>query len=240
MNRTLTVARKEIQGYFNSPVGWLFVLVFLVACSALFFFMQSFFASDRAELRGFFSLMPLLLSVILPALTMRLWAEEKKQGTYEFLLTMPYTELQLVLGKYLATMAVVGLALVLTFPVPLMVSLFGALDFGQVVTEYLGVLLLASASAAIGQLISSFTRHQISAFIVSVIILTVLNLLAQLPILVELPAVLAGIVNWLSLNHHFISFSRGVLDSRDLFYFIILTLAPLYVTARTIVFGRWR
>ena len=153
MNRTLTIARKEIQGYFNSPVGWLFVLVFLVACSALFFFMQSFFASDRAELRGFFSLMPLLLSVILPALTMRLWAEEKKQGTYEFLLTMPYTEPELVLGKYLATMAVVGLALVLTFPVPLMVSLFGALDFGQVVTEYLGVLLLASASAAIGQLI---------------------------------------------------------------------------------------
>jgi len=240
MSPTLTLARKELRAYFNSPVGWLFVIVFLVASSSLFFLVIGFFAADRADLREYFSLMPLLLSFLLPALTMRLWAEEKKQGTYEFLLTMPFTEGQLVMGKYLATMAVILFSLLLTLPVPFMVSLFGTLDAGKLFTEYVGILLLASASAAIGQLISSFARNQISAFIVSVILLSSLNLLSQVPVLLDLPDFLAALVGWLSLNHHFISFSRGMLDTRDVFYFAILTGGALYLTAKNIVFGRWR
>ncbi|MBU0936999.1 MAG: ABC transporter permease [Spirochaetes bacterium] len=240
MNRTFTIARKELQGYFNSPVGWLFVIVFLVSCSVLFFFLQSFFAIDRADLRGFFGIMPLLFSILLPALTMRLWAEEKKQGTYEFLMTMPYTETQLVLGKYLATMGVVGFSLLLTLPVPLMVSLFGSLDAGTLVAEYFGMLLLASASSAIGQLISSKTNNQINAFILSVIVLAALNLMGQLGVLFDLPEFFTTLINWLSLNHHVVGFSRGMLDTRDLMYFVILSAAALYATAKSIVFGRWR
>lgn len=240
MKQSLTLAAKELRGYFNSAVGWLFVIVFLVASSSLFFLFLGFFAADRADLRDYFSLMPLLLSFLLPALTMRSWAEEKKQGTYEFLLTMPYTEQQLVLGKYLATMAVILFTLVLTLPVPLMISLFGSLDGGKLLTEYVGILLLASASAAIGQLISALSKNQISAFIVSVLVLSVLNLLSMVPATFSLPSWLATVVAWLSLNHHFISFSRGMLDTRDVLYFAILSGGALYLTAKMLVFGRWR
>ncbi len=210
MNRILTVARREIQGYFNSPVAWLFIMSFIAACGIFFFFVQGFFVADKADLRSCFSLMPAMFSFLIPALTMRLWAEEKKQGTYELLMTMPFSESDLVLGKYLATMAVLGLALFLTLPVPIMISAFGELDPGQILAEYIGVLLLASASSALGQMLSSFTKNQISAFIVSVIALSGLNLLSQISLWLSIPALLSQALNWLSLNYHFkASWIRG-------------------------------
>ncbi len=239
MNRVLSVARREMQGYFNSPVAWLFIVSFVASCGIFFFFVQGFFVADKADMRSYFSLMPAMFSILIPALTMRLWAEEKKQGTYELLMTMPFTESDLVLGKYLATMAVLCLALVLTLPVPIMISAFGELDAGQIAAEYIGVLLLASASSALGQMLSSFMRNQISAFIVSVIVLAGLNLLSQISLWLSVPSVVSRVLNWISLNYHFISFGKGVLDTRDLLYFVILTAGFLYITMKNLTLGKW-
>jgi len=240
MRGAVVVAGRELRSYFNSPIAYIFMVTFLVACGVFFFFMQGFFAAGQATLRGWFGLMPIMLSVLVPALTMRLWAEEKRQGTYELLLTMPFSEAELVVGKYLAALAVVAAALAASLPLPLMVSLFGIFDAGQIAAQYAGILLLASASVALGQALSSLTKNQMSAFLASVVILVGLNLLAQVGVWLALPPFLAAVVNWVSLQFHFQSFAKGVLDTRDLAYFVVLTAGFLYLTAKNLAFGKWR
>ncbi len=240
MNGTFAIAKREITSYFNSPLAYIFIVTFLISCALLFFFMERFFAAGQASLRGYFALMPFVFSILVPALTMRLWAEERRQGTYELLLTMPFRDGELVIGKYLAAMAVVGFALAASLPVPLLVSIFGRFDMGTIVAEYLGAIMMASAAVAIGQAISGASRNQMSAFLATVLILLVLSLMAQVNAWVELPTALASAVNWVSLSYHFQSFSRGVLDTRDVLYFALLTIASLYLTTRFISIGKWR
>lgn len=240
MNGTVTIARRELASYFNSPVAYIFIVAFLLVCGTLFFFFETFFAAGQASMRGYFSLMPIVLSVLAPALTMRLWAEERRQGTYEMLLTMPFKDGELVLGKYAAAMAVIAVALALSLPVPLFASLFGRFDAGTIVAEYLGALLMASAVVAIGQAVSGAAKNQMSAFMATVLILLTLSLLSQVTILVDMPSNLADIINWLSLSYHFSAFSRGVADTRDLVYFMLITGASLYATTRLLSAGKWR
>jgi ABC-2 type transport system permease protein len=240
MKGVLTITGRESKAYFNSPVAYIFIVAFLLSAGILFFFVEGFFAAGRASMRPYFGLMPIIMAVLVPALTMRLWAEEKRQGTSELLLTMPFSDLELVLGKYLASMAVVGLALVLSVPVALMVSLFGNFDPGPIFTEYLGVLLLASSSTALGQMVSSASRNQMSAFMATAFILVAINLSSMATTWLQLPAPVAGLVNWISLSYHFVSFSRGILDTRDLVYFLLFTSLFLYLTARNLAAGRWR
>lgn len=240
MNGAMTIARRETGAYFNSPVAYIFIVAFLATSGFLFFFLERFFAAGQATMRGYFYLMPFVMAVLVPALTMRLWAEERRQGTYELLLTMPFTDTELVLGKYLASMSVVLVTLAASLPVPVMVSMFGRFDTGIIVSEYLGAILMASASVAIGQAVSGASRNQMSAFMVTVLLLLALSLLSQATTLVDMPAWLAGAVNWLSLSYHFSSFSRGVLDTRDLAYFVLLTAGSLVLTVRFLAEGRWR
>jgi len=240
MNGTVTIARREISSYFNSPVAYLFIIAFLLSSGTLFFFFERFFAAGQATMRGYFALMPFVLSVLVPALTMRLWAEERRQGTYELLLTMPFRDGELVLGKYLAAMAVIGVTMALSLPVPLLVSMFGRLDPGVIVAEYLGAMLMASAAVAIGQAISGAAKNQMSAFMATVLVLLALSLMSQTTTWLELPGWLAGVVNWLSLSYHFSSFSKGVVDTRDLAYFALLTVGCLYATTRLLSAGKWR
>ena len=240
MKKALTIASRETRAYFNSPVAYIFIIAFLLSAGILFFFVEGFFAAGRASMRPYFGLMPLILAILVPALTMRLWAEEKRQGTSELLLTMPFSDADLVLGKFLASMAVVGMAVVLSIPVALMVSMFGSFDPGPIFTEYLGVILLACASTALGQMVSSASRNQMSAFMATAFILIAINLSSMATSWLELPALVAGVVNWISLNYHFISFSRGILDTRDLVYFLLFTILFLYLTARNLAAGRWR
>ena len=176
MKKALTIASRETRAYFNSPVAYIFIIAFLLSAGILFFFVEGFIAVGRASMRPYFGLMPLILAILVPALTMRLWAEEKRQGTSELLLTMPFSDADLVLGKFLASMAVVGLAVVLSVPVALMVTLFGSFDPGPIFTEYLGLILLASASTALGQMVSSASRNQMSAFLATAFILIAINL----------------------------------------------------------------
>ena len=237
---TITIARREVSSYFNSTVAYIFIVAFLVVCATLFFFFGNFFAVGQATMRGYFSMMPLVISILAPALTMRLWAEERRQGTYELLLTMPFKDWELVVGKYLATMTVIAIALALSIPLPLLVSSFGRFDSGIIVAEYCGAILLSSAVVAIGQAVSGASRNQISAFMATVLILLGLTLLPQLTVLLSLPASLSGFIHWLSLSYHFSSFARGVIDTRDTAYFALLTIASLYATTRFLSAFRWR
>ncbi len=238
MSGTTTIARREIASYFNSPVAYIFIVAFLLSCGTLFFFIERFFAAGQATMRGYFALMPFVLSVLVPALTMRLWAEERRQGTYELLLTMPFGDGELVVGKYLAAMAVVGVAMALSVPVPLLASVFGRFDSGVIVSEYLGAMMMASAASAIGQAVSGASRNQMSAFMATVLILLSLSLMSQATTWMELPLWLAATVNWLSLSYHFSSFARGVVDTRDVAYFALLTVACLWATARLLSAGK--
>lgn len=240
MKGAFTIASRETRAYFNSPVAYIFIIAFLLSAGVLFFFVEGFFAAGRASMRAYFGLMPLVLAILVPALTMRLWAEEKRQGTSELLLTMPFSDAALVIGKFLASMAVASLAIALSLPVALMISLFGSFDPGPVFTEYLGVILLACASTALGQLVSSASRNQMSAFMATAFILVAIHLSAMATSWLELPAWLALGINWISLSYHFISFSRGVIDTRDLAYFGLFTTLFLYLTMRTLAAGRWR
>jgi len=240
MHKALIIFRRELASYFNAPIAWLFIVVFNVAVSIFFFFVQQFFALDRADLRPYFSLIPLFFTVLVPAITMKMWAEEKKQGTYEMLLTMPFTEYELVFGKFLAVFVILIISVLSTIFIPLTMFLFGYFDPGQIVAQYLGIFLFTGACSAIGQYISAHTKSQISAFVVTMLILIVLNLFAQIPLWLNITGPIADIFNWLSVNFHYNSFSKGVFDSRDAFYFLIVTAGFLYATVQKVYLGRWR
>ncbi len=240
MKRTLSIARRELTSYANSPAAYIFVAFFLLATLTLFFFVGRFFASDSTNLRGLFAAMPIAFVILVPALTMRLWAEERRQGTYELLVTMPFTETELVAGKYLATMALVAITLGLTLPVPFFVSLFGTVDPGQVAGEYLGALFMASACAAVGQFVSAKSGNQIAAFFLGVLVLLALTFANQLNVWLSLPGPLADAINYVSTAFHFESFVRGVIDTRDVGYFSLLTVLFLALTAKELVGRKWR
>ena len=163
MSPILTVARRELRAYFNSALAYAFIVSFLVVCGVFFFFVNGFFAANQASMRLWFGLMPIVLSVLLPALTMRLWADEKRQGTYELLRTLPFSETQLVLGKHLAVFGLIGITALASLPVPALCSLFGRFDTGVIASSYIGLVLLASASASVGQLVSALQGRDASS-----------------------------------------------------------------------------
>jgi ABC-2 type transport system permease protein len=239
MNRALTIAKRELRSAFNSPVAYAVILGFLVFTSVWFFFVTRFFAGNQADMRGYFGIMPLVLAFLIPALTMRSWAEERRLGTYELLLTLPYTEGQLVLGKFLAAYAIAALALVLTIPVPLVVSLFGSFDPGVLACQYLGVLLLAGAAVALGEWVSSLAKNQVSAFIAGAMVLISLVLVDRLSSYVGAGGLLASFLNWLSLAFHYEAFSRGVVDTRDLAYFISAGVLFLFLSTWNLTRRKW-
>jgi ABC-2 type transport system permease protein len=240
MRRIAAVARRELGSYFNSPVAYIVIVFFLVFTSAWFFFGEQFFAQDSATLRGYFSLWPLAFIILLPALTMRSWAEEHRLGTAEILLTLPFRERELVLGKFAAALALLGLLAVLSLPVPLLVAPLGSFDPGQIASQYLGVLLLGATGLAAGLFFSALSANQISAFLFAAIFLLFITLIGQVPSLLVLPVRLAGLLNWLSFDFHFDGFRKGLLDTRDVFYFLALTAAFLVLTTRVLLLRRFR
>jgi len=240
MNKVMPLIRKELRYYANSAVAYVVGVVFLVISAVVFFSANHFVAKDQATLRDYFGFMPFLFTVIVPALTMRSWAEEQRQGTLEILFTLPYSEWKLVLGKFLAPFFLTAFLLALTLPVPLSVLPLGHFDIGVIVTEYIGMLLLLAASIAIGIWISSLTRNQVTAFLVTAAALLVLTLVNQLATLTALPGWLAGAINYLSLSYHVDSFVKGLLDSRDLLYFLGLTSLFLFLNERSLVLRKWR
>ena len=233
----LTVMRRELSGYFSTPVAWVFIVIFLVMSGTFTFYIGSFFERGIADLAPFFHFHPWLYLFLVPAIAMRLWAEERRSGTIELLLTLPVTTGQAVLGKFLAAWLFIGLALLLTFPVWLTVNYLGQPDNGIIAAGYLGSWLMAGGFLAIGSCMSAVTRNQVVAFILSVVVCFGF-MLSGLPMVMNLfsgwaPQALLDVIADFSFLAHFTAISKGVIDLRDLVYFgLVITF---WLLANTIV-----
>ena len=235
MGGVLTVARRELAGYFATPVAYVFIVIFLILSGALTFTVGNFFNRGQADLQPFFTFLPWLFLFLVPALTMRLWAEERRLGTVELLLTLPLAQWQTVVGKFLAAWAFCAIALALTFPLVITVNLLGKPDNGVIVTGYLGGLLVAGAFLAVGAAISAMTKNQVIAFVLAVAACFFL-VAAGSPVVTEflstrVPA-LADIARAVSINDRLASFSRGVVAARDLVFFA--SLIGFFLFANTV------
>jgi ABC-2 type transport system permease protein len=229
MRNVVPIAAREVKAYFNSPIAYIVVGAFLLISGYLYF--STVFLAGSSSLRSFFSFTPVLLVVFAPAITMRLVAEELRTGTLELLTTLPVRDHEVVLGKFLAAVAVMATALAMTVPYAITVEAVGDLDWGPVVGGYLGLLLVASSLAAIGLATSTWTRNQIVAFILSLLICLALWLFDKITFFV--PEAVGRALEQLSIDFHFANIARGVVDSRDLLYYLSVTVSGLFVAVRS-------
>lgn len=233
----LNVTRRELSGYFSTPVAWVFIVIFLVMSGVFTFYIGSFYERGIADLDPFFQFHPWLYLFLVPAIGMRLWAEERRSGTVELLLTLPLTVWQAVVGKFLAAWFFVGAALALTFPIWLTVNYLGQPDNGVIFAGYVGSWLMAGGFLAIASCMSAVTRNQVVAFILSVVVCFGF-LLSGLPMVMNLfsgwaPQILLDAIASFSFLSHFADISKGVIDLRDLVYFALVI--TLWLLANTIV-----
>lgn len=235
MNNILAVTRRELYAYFATPLAYVFLAIFLVLTAVFAFYIGGFYERRQADLLPFFTFHPWLYLFLVPALSMRLWAEERKAGTLELLLTLPIRLRDAVLGKFLAGWLFAGLALALTFPLWLTVNWLGNPDNGVIVAAYLGSWLMAGAYLAVGSCLSAATANQVIAFILTVVVCFVL-------VIAGFPTVLAAFKGWapgllvhtvsnLSFLTHFDAISKGVLDLRDVLFFVAMIAGWLVATA---------
>lgn len=241
MNTVRALFRRELRSYFATPVAYVFIVIFLVLMGTFTFYLGGFYERGQADLRPFFNFHPWLYLFLVPALSMRLWAEERKSGTVELLMTLPVTPWQAVLGKFFAAWVFTGIALALTFPIWITVNYLGEPDNGAILTGYIGSFLMAGGFLAIGACLSAATRNQVIAFVFSVVICFGF-LLSGFPMVLDvfsgwLPQVVVDGIASLSFLTHFTNISRGVIDLRDLVYFGLLIYAFLY--ANTVVL-QWK
>ena len=227
MDNVKHIFKKEFKTYFISPIAYIVISVFLIIIGWLFF--STFFLNRQASLIRFFSLLPVTFAFIIPAVTMRLFSEEINVGSYELLLTLPVSFKEIILGKFMAAVTFVGVMLSPTIIYAITISFLGDLDWGPVIGGYVGALLLGASFSAIGLLASCLTRNQVVAFIIGMAICFFLTLLIDF-ILFFIPSFMVGIFQYLSANFHFQNISKGIIDSRDLLYFIILSFIALYST----------
>src|SRR6266704_4291073 len=229
-----TIAKREIGGYFASPVAYVFIVIFLLLCGFFTFMLGGFFERREASLVSFFLWHPWLYLFLVPAVAMRLWSEERRLGTMELLLTMPVTGWQALVGKFLASWLFLALALALTFPVVISVGYLGSPDYGVIFCGYVGSLLLAGAYLAIGCMTSAMTRNQVISFIVSVVLCLFLILAGWPPVTRLLDSLawhwLTNLCAAMSVMTHFEGFQRGVLDFRDLMFFFSIIGFALFTT----------
>ena len=236
MTAALTVAKREIRTYFNSPIAYIVITVFMLLSGYLFF--SSLFIERQAELRSYFNLMPLLLSFIVPAMAMRLIAEEKGSGSLEMLITMPVRDWQVIVGKFLAGMALLATMVGLTLFYAVTVMLVGPLDKGPAIGGYLGILLVGGAYMAIGVMASTLTRNQIVAFIIGFAISFSLYLFYRL--VPFMPESLRPMLAYLSVESHFDGMSRGIIDSRDVIYYLSVMVVSLVIATVSLESRKWK
>jgi len=230
-----TIAKREIKGYFASPVAYVFIVIFLLLAGFFTFMVAGFFDRGEANLDAFFNWHPWLYLFLVPAVGMRMWSEERRLGTIELLLTMPVTPWQAIVGKFLASWLVLALSLVLTFPIVITVNYLGRPDNGVIFAGYVGSLLLAGAYLSIASMTSSLTRNQVVSFILSVVTCLFLILAGWPPVtnlLVQWasPWLVDGISAF-SVMTHFMSIQKGVIDSRDILFFLSIIVFSLFSTS---------
>ncbi len=238
MNPSLELDKRDFRSFFNSPIAYIVISFFLLVAVWLYF--STLFLAGQASLRGFFSIAPVLFVVFAPAVTMRSIAEEKKSGTIELLLTLPLADWEVASGKFLAALAMVATGLLCTLPYPMTVSSLVApgvhFDWGPVVAGYLGLLLLASSFLALGLWASALSRNQIVGFIVGLVLCFAFYFVDKFALL--LPESLGQVVEYLSVDYHFENIARGVIDTRDVLFYLSLTAGALVLTTRSLASAR--
>jgi ABC-2 type transport system permease protein len=240
MRNTWTIYRREISAYFNSPIAYIFIILFVLIMAFMFFVVNGFFSQSTPDVRSYFSIIPWVFPIFIPTVTMRLWSEEMRAGTIELLMTLPLRSWEVVLGKYLAGFTVIILSLLLTVVVPLSVSIVTELDWGVVVGTYVGAVVMASVYIALGAWISTFTHNQIVAVLVAVACSFLLSLLGVQPVIVYLDRFISGLgsfVGWFGTFFHFQEFSKGLLNPVGFIYAVsvtafFLTLNNIFVEGR--------
>jgi ABC-2 type transport system permease protein len=238
MHNAGIIMRRELASYFATPLAYVFILIFVVLANAFTFYLGGFYERGQADLAPFFNFHPWLYLFLIPAIAMRLWAEERKSGSIELLLTQPVTLWEAVVGKFLAAWVFTALALSLTFPIWITVNYLGDPDNGAILAAYIGSLLLAGGYLSIGSCMSALTNNQVIAFILGVVVCFVF-LLAGFPFVLDLfnawaPQAVVDAIASLSFLTHFESISKGVIDIRDLLYFAMLIAFFLLATAITL------
>ncbi|MBN1633841.1 MAG: ABC transporter permease subunit [Ignavibacteria bacterium] len=235
MNNILSIYKKELRGFFYSPVAYIVIVVFLAISG--WFFTSNLFVIGLVSMRGAFDIIPFILLFFIPAITMRTFSEEKKSGTIELLLTKPITDMEIVLGKFLATLVFTALTLAPTLIYVLSLTLLGPVDIGTIFTAYLGILFTCAVYISIGLFASSLTENQVVAFIITFIIIFVLFILNK--ILIFLPSSLASLLEYLSTDYHYTSFARGVVDTRSVIYFLSGITVFLLLTRTSLEKRKW-
>jgi len=235
MGRIGVIFKRELTGYFATPIAAVFLVIFLMLAGTFTFYLGNFFARGQADLLPFFNFHPWLYLVLIPALAMRLWAEERRGGTIELLFTLPVTLGEAVVGKFLAAWCFTGIALALTFPMWVTVNILGEPDNGVIVAGYIGSFLMAGGFMAIGSCVSAVTKNQVIAFVISVVV-GLGFVLSGFPLVLDFfqgwtPQVFLELVSSFSFLTHFNDISRGVIDFRDIVYFLSLIGFWLFATA---------
>ncbi len=235
-NHIAVFCKKELRSLFDSPVAYIVITIFLLICG--WFFFSDLFLVNQASLRNLFSIIPFIFMFFVPAVTMRLISEEKRSGTIEVLLTLPVRDYEIVLGKFLAGLILIAVAVMLTLTYTLTLSGLGDLDSGSVVAGYFGLIFLGATYLSIGVFTSSLTQNQIVAFITSFVIIFALYMLDK--VLIFLPNFLVSFFEYLSADYHFSNISRGVIDSRDVVYYLSVIFFFLFLAVRALESRKWR
>lgn len=236
MNNILTIFRREMRSYFNSPVAYIVITLFLLVSG--YIFSSTLFVNNVADLRALFGIMSFILMLFTPAITMRLLAEERRSGTIEILVTLPVKDSEIVVGKFLAGFALTAISIVLTSTAYITISSLGHADFGASFGGYLGLVFMGGVYVAIGLFTSSLSPNQIIAFIVGFVIIFLLFMLDK--ILPFVPDALVSFFEFLSVDYHFGNISRGVIDSRDLIYYFSMIFLFLYLAVQMTESRKWR
>jgi ABC-2 type transport system permease protein len=238
MSRFLSIFKKEFFGYFNSPIAYVYLFVYIGLTNWLFF--KTYFLGGQATMRPYFGILPILFLFFVPAVTMRLWAEELKSGTIELLFTLPVKVTEVVLGKFLAAYAFLCVSLLLSISVPVSVALSGDPEWGPIVGGYAGAFFMGGAYLAIGMFVSNLTENQIIAFILGVVVTFILYIMGSPIVTFSMPNFAVPLFTFLGLGNHYESVGRGVLDSRDFVYYLSMMGVFLFLNIYFIENRKWR
>ena len=238
MKNILTILKREFRSYFTSPIAYIYLCVFIVFNNWMFF--RVFFLRNSASMREYFGFMPWVFLFFIPAITMRIWSEEKKMGTMELLLTLPLKDHEAVIGKYLAALSFLAISFLATITVPISIGVAGSPQWGIILAGYIGALFLGGAYLAIGMFLSSVTENQIIAFIIGVIVTFFMFIIGEGFVTTFAPSIFVPIMEYIGLGRHFNSISRGVVDSSDVIYYISAIGFFLYLNVKSIESRRWR
>jgi len=238
MKNIITITKKELASYFNSPIAYIFISIFLIVANWLFF--QNFFLINQASMRAYFSLLPWIFLFLAPALTMRLFSEEKKSGTIETLLTLPVSDWEVVLSKFLSALIFISLALIFSLTIPLSINALGKLDWGPVIGGYLGAVLMGGVFIALGLFISSLTKNQIIALLLGIVSCFALYIISSGFVLNSVSTFFAKILSFIGVGSHYFNIQKGIIDFRDMIYYGSFIFLFLWLSARSIEARKWR